>query len=149
MAGGANVYGFAGGDPVNYADPFGLRECPAGWDRVAPSDSASKPVCQNRRDPTKVKDDDFHKKERQQRDLDRIRVEQLLDEAACEDATQATVVSLLTDASLAFLGSGQTAAGAATIYVGGSLAQGSIVPLVNSTRLMNRQRAVCSGRAPN
>lgn len=26
IAGGANVYGFAGGDPVNYADPFGL--CP-------------------------------------------------------------------------------------------------------------------------
>ncbi len=24
IAGGANVYGFAGGDPVNYSDPFGL-----------------------------------------------------------------------------------------------------------------------------
>lgn len=24
MAGGLNLYGFAGGDPVNYADPFGL-----------------------------------------------------------------------------------------------------------------------------
>ena len=24
IAGGANVYGFAGGDPVNFADPFGL-----------------------------------------------------------------------------------------------------------------------------
>ena len=24
IAGGANVYGFAGGDPVNYQDPFGL-----------------------------------------------------------------------------------------------------------------------------
>ena len=27
MAGGANVYGFAGGDPVNFADPFGLKPC--------------------------------------------------------------------------------------------------------------------------
>src|SRR4029077_10378411 len=35
LAGGLNLYGFAGGDPVNYADPFGLckdangkpREC--------------------------------------------------------------------------------------------------------------------------
>ena len=26
MAGGFNVYGFAGGDPINFADPFGL--CP-------------------------------------------------------------------------------------------------------------------------
>jgi hypothetical protein len=24
---GANVYGFAGGDPVNFADPFGLKSC--------------------------------------------------------------------------------------------------------------------------
>ena len=28
IAGGANVYGFAGGDPVNYADPFGLCVTP-------------------------------------------------------------------------------------------------------------------------
>lgn len=28
LAGGMNLYGFAGGDPVNYADPFGL--CPDG-----------------------------------------------------------------------------------------------------------------------
>ena len=27
IAGGANVYGFAGGDPVNFSDPFGLRDC--------------------------------------------------------------------------------------------------------------------------
>jgi RHS repeat-associated protein len=26
LAGGLNVYGFAGGDPVNFSDPFGL--CP-------------------------------------------------------------------------------------------------------------------------
>src|SRR3712207_1175808 len=26
LAGGMNLYGFAGGDPVNYSDPFGL--CP-------------------------------------------------------------------------------------------------------------------------
>lgn len=29
LAGGLNLYGFAGGDPVNFSDPFGLRaECP-------------------------------------------------------------------------------------------------------------------------
>jgi RHS repeat-associated protein len=27
LAGGLNVYGFAGGDPVNYRDPFGLASC--------------------------------------------------------------------------------------------------------------------------
>ena len=29
IAGGANVYGFAGGDPVNFSDPFGLCPIPA------------------------------------------------------------------------------------------------------------------------
>jgi RHS repeat-associated protein len=28
LAGGLNLYGFAGGDPVNFADPFGLFACP-------------------------------------------------------------------------------------------------------------------------
>ncbi len=32
MAGGLNLYGFAGGDPVNYTDPFGL--CPIEKDGV-------------------------------------------------------------------------------------------------------------------
>jgi RHS repeat-associated protein len=27
LAGGVNLYGFAGGDPVNYADPYGLDPC--------------------------------------------------------------------------------------------------------------------------
>jgi RHS repeat-associated protein len=36
IAGGLNVYGFAGGDPVNYRDPFGL--CP-------PQDSNFGPLC--------------------------------------------------------------------------------------------------------
>ena len=27
IAGGANVYGFAGGDPINFSDPFGLKDC--------------------------------------------------------------------------------------------------------------------------
>lgn len=29
LAGGLNLYGYAGGDPVNFSDPFGL--CPACW----------------------------------------------------------------------------------------------------------------------
>ena len=28
LAGGINLYGFAGGDPVNFSDPFGLMQCP-------------------------------------------------------------------------------------------------------------------------
>lgn len=28
LAGGMNLYGFAGGDPVNFSDPFGLWPCP-------------------------------------------------------------------------------------------------------------------------
>jgi RHS repeat-associated protein len=27
IAGGLNLYGYAGGDPINYSDPFGLSEC--------------------------------------------------------------------------------------------------------------------------
>jgi RHS repeat-associated protein len=27
LAGGVNLYGFAAGDPVNFSDPFGLRDC--------------------------------------------------------------------------------------------------------------------------
>jgi RHS repeat-associated protein len=34
LAGGVNVYGFAAGDPVSYADPYGLAACP-----MAPRDS--------------------------------------------------------------------------------------------------------------
>jgi len=31
LAGGINLYGFAGGDPVNFSDPFGLApECKKG-----------------------------------------------------------------------------------------------------------------------
>jgi RHS repeat-associated protein len=28
LAGGLNLYGFAGGDPINFSDPFGLTACP-------------------------------------------------------------------------------------------------------------------------
>lgn len=31
LAGGVNLYGFAGGDPLNLSDPFGL--CPVGEER--------------------------------------------------------------------------------------------------------------------
>lgn len=30
LAGGLNLYGFAAGDPVNFADPFGLSPCLGG-----------------------------------------------------------------------------------------------------------------------
>jgi RHS repeat-associated protein len=30
LAGGMNLYGFAGGDPVNFSDPLGLASCPIG-----------------------------------------------------------------------------------------------------------------------
>ncbi len=43
IAGGANVYGFASGDPVNFSDPFGLcppektkKPCPAGGITLQP-----------------------------------------------------------------------------------------------------------------
>ena len=34
MAGGLNLYGFVGGDPVNHSDPLGLFACPpdCGWE---------------------------------------------------------------------------------------------------------------------
>ena len=33
LAGGANVYGFADGDPISYSDAFGLQVChPCGWE---------------------------------------------------------------------------------------------------------------------
>ena len=32
LAGGLNLYGFAGGDPVNFSDPFGL--CPIEVDGI-------------------------------------------------------------------------------------------------------------------
>ena len=32
LAGGMNLYGFAGGDPVNFSDPFGLSQCPPNCD---------------------------------------------------------------------------------------------------------------------
>jgi RHS repeat-associated protein len=42
LAGGLNLYGFAGGDPINFSDPFGLcppenddpRDCPGFWTAV-------------------------------------------------------------------------------------------------------------------
>ena len=37
MAGGLNLYGYAGGDPINHSDPFGLTQCPPacdGWGAV-------------------------------------------------------------------------------------------------------------------
>ena len=36
LAGGLNLYGFAGGDPVNFVDPFGLRPCPPDNDCINP-----------------------------------------------------------------------------------------------------------------
>jgi RHS repeat-associated protein len=48
LAGGLNLYGFAGGDPVNYADPFGLKaddcdlktgkDCSAGYQKLLQED---------------------------------------------------------------------------------------------------------------
>ena len=46
LAGGLNLYGFAGGDPINFWDPFGLcrdengdvRQCELVWDKDADSD---------------------------------------------------------------------------------------------------------------
>jgi RHS repeat-associated protein len=31
LGGGINSYGYARGDPVNFADPFGLKDCPKGY----------------------------------------------------------------------------------------------------------------------
>jgi RHS repeat-associated protein len=35
LAGGLNVYGFAGGDPVNFSDPLGLMACPPLCDAIS------------------------------------------------------------------------------------------------------------------
>ena len=35
LAGGINLYGFAKGDPVNFADPFGLKPCPGRLKKLA------------------------------------------------------------------------------------------------------------------
>ena len=43
IAGGLNVYGFAGGDPVNFSDPFGLQGC----DRDHPEECTLADVWQN------------------------------------------------------------------------------------------------------
>jgi hypothetical protein len=50
LAGGLNLYGFAGGDPVNYSDPFGLDPCTAeqtenGWSDVTSDDGGAE--CQS------------------------------------------------------------------------------------------------------
>jgi hypothetical protein len=37
IAGGLNLYGYAGGDPINYSDPFGLDACAELW----PEDGAN------------------------------------------------------------------------------------------------------------
>jgi RHS repeat-associated protein len=34
LAGGVNLYGFAGGDPVNFTDPFGLCRVRVGWKKA-------------------------------------------------------------------------------------------------------------------
>lgn len=50
LAGGMNLYGFAGGDPVNYSDPFGLAPCTTaqtahGWGDITTSEGAQE--CQS------------------------------------------------------------------------------------------------------
>ena len=42
MAGGLNLYGFAGGDPVNFTDPFGL--CPEWLDEIPCVDVIASPM---------------------------------------------------------------------------------------------------------
>jgi RHS repeat-associated protein len=50
LAGGVNSYGFAGGDPVNYSDPFGL--CPPGVKSVSAQGVGNSVViqCANKQD---------------------------------------------------------------------------------------------------
>ncbi len=43
LAGGVNLYGYAGGDPANSSDPFGLFDC----DRDHPADCSLKDVALN------------------------------------------------------------------------------------------------------
>jgi RHS repeat-associated protein len=42
LAGGLNLYGFAGGDPVNFTDPFGL--CPEWLDEIPCVDVIASPM---------------------------------------------------------------------------------------------------------
>ncbi len=43
LGGGLNAYGFGGGDPINYADPFGLCPLPGGRDDNKPCPNSAAP----------------------------------------------------------------------------------------------------------
>ena len=58
LAGGINQYGYAGGDPVNSSDPYGLFDCPKEWEQKKTAEGD--PFCFNSKTGA-VADDDFHK----------------------------------------------------------------------------------------
>ena len=77
VAGGLNLYGYAGGDPINFSDPFGLFACPNGWERVDPGQGIE-PYCFNPK-TEESREDNFHFN-------DRARVQEERARRACANA---------------------------------------------------------------
>jgi hypothetical protein len=145
-----NLYGYADGDPVNKADPFGLSatDCPDGYTRTEMANGDA--FCKNVNDDSDIRDDDFHLKEAQ---AERREHELARTASACTDAAIDAAAAAGTD--LAFFGMGAAGAGAKALaafsWAGGASTGPdalSFVPLYNFARAYGRQLRICKGLTP-